>query len=473
MKGFLSRQTEENMALFTDFYELTMCASYFDNQNFQPATFDLFVRRLPENRSYFLFAGLEQALIYLENVKFSEEQLGYLKRLGFKRGFLAYLRDFRFTGEVWAVPEGTVAFPNEPLIRVSAPIIEAQLVETFLLNTINLQTMIATKASRVVHAAKGKSVIEFGLRREPGVDAGMKVARSSYIAGCQGTSNVLAGQTYGIPVFGTMAHSFIMSYPKEIDAFRAFAKTFPDKSTLLIDTYDVISGAEKAAIVAKELEAQGFRLGGVRLDSGDLAEDSKKVRKILNDQGLSYVKVFASGDLDEFKIHELLASGAQIDSFGVGTKMGTSADRPYLDVIYKLCETMTAEGKLSPIMKLSKDKITLPGKKQVYRVKSKIGYLEKDVIALASEKIKGEPLLVKVMEKGKLTYNLPSLDEIRTSAAQNLKELPDGYKALSNAPIYPVELSKDLQRLIKKLKQQLTVSEITFNNVEKGKLKSN
>ena len=448
------------MSLFTDFYELTMCASYFDNKNFEPATFDLFIRRLPENRSYFLFAGLEEALQYLETIKFTEEQLAYLKKQGFKWDFLDYLRSFRFTGEVWAVPEGTVAFPNEPLIRVTAPIIEAQLVETFLLNTVNLQTMIATKASRVVHAAKGKSVIEFGLRREHGIDAGMKVARSSYLAGCQGTSNVLAGQTYDIPVFGTMAHSFIMSYPKEIDAFRAFSKTFPNKSTLLIDTYNDISGAEKAAIVAKELEAKGYRLGGVRLDSGDLAEDSQKVRKILDDQGLEYVKIFASGDLDEFKIKELLAKGAKIDSFGVGTKMGTSADRPFLDVIYKLCETITANGDSLPIMKLSKDKITLPGRKQVYRFKNRIGDFEKDVIALADEKMQGEPLLIKVMEKGKITYNLPSLNEIRASVVQNFSRLPDGYKALTDAPVYQVELSQNLQKLIKTLKRQLTEKEI-------------
>jgi nicotinate phosphoribosyltransferase len=460
MKTFLSFLKEENMSLFTDFYELTMCASYFDNKNFEPATFDLFIRRLPENRSYFLFAGLEQALQYLQSIKFTEEHLAYLKNQGFSQDFLDYLRGFRFTGDVCAVPEGTVTFPNEPLIRVTAPIIEAQLVETFLLNTVNLQTMIATKASRVVHAAKGKTVIEFGLRREQGIDAGMKVARSSYIAGCQGTSNVLAGQVYGIPVFGTMAHSFIMSYPKEIDAFRAFAKTFPNKSTLLIDTYDDISGAEKAAVVAKELEAKGFRLGGVRLDSGDLAQTSKKVRKILDDQGLAYAKIFASGDLDEYKIAELLSNGAQINAFGVGTKMGTSADRPYLDVIYKLCETMTADGAFSPIMKLSKDKITLPGRKQVYRFKNAEGNFEKDVIALANEKVQGEPLLVKVMEKGKLIYNLPSLDEIRATASENLSKLPEDYKALTGAPVYPVELSRNLQNLIKTLKRQLTINEI-------------
>ena len=460
MKRFLGYQNETNMSLFTDYYELTMCASYFDNKKFEPATFDLFIRRLPENRSYFLFAGLEQALEYLQTVKFTEEHLSYLTKQGFNEDFLGYLRDFRFTGDVWAVPEGTVTFPNEPLIRVTAPIIEAQLVETFLLNTINLQTMIATKTSRVIHAAKGKAVIEFGLRREPGIDAGMKVARASYIAGCQGTSNVLAGMAYGIPVFGTMAHSFIMSYPKEIDAFRAFAKTFPNKSTLLIDTYDDIAGAEKAVIVAKEMEARGERLGGVRLDSGDLAQTSKKVRKILDDNGLGNVKIFASGDLDEFKITELLNAGAKIDSFGVGTKMGTSADRPYLDVIYKLSETQAADGNFSPIMKLSKDKITLPGRKQVYRFKKADGTYERDVIALADERMDGEPLLVRVMEKGKLLYDFPSLGEIRATALENLSKLPEQYKALTNAPTFPVELSKKLQDLIEKTKLQLTKNEI-------------
>ncbi len=270
----------------------------------------------------------------------------------------------------------------------------------------------------------------------------------------------MAGQAYGIPVFGTMAHSFIMSYPKEIDAFRAFAKTFPNKSTLLIDTYDDISGAEKAGVVAKELESKGFRLGGVRLDSGDLGEDSKKVRKILDDQGLDYVKIFASGDLDEFRIDELLTNGAKINSFGVGTKMGTSADRPYLDVIYKLCETMAEDGSFSPIMKLSKDKVTLPGLKQVYRVKSEIGYFEKDIIALANEKMQGEPLLVMVMEKGKIIYKLPSLEEIRLTAAENLSKLPDRYKALTGAPVYPVELSQNLQKLVKTLRRDLTKNEI-------------
>ena len=460
MKSFLDYQNEQNMSLFTDFYELTMCASYFDNKKFEPATFDLFIRRLPENRSYFLFAGLEQVLLYLKSVKFTKEHLSFLKKQGFNQQFLDYLRNFKFTGNVWAAPEGTVAFPCEPLIRVNAPIIEAQLVETFLLNTVNLQTMIATKASRMVNAAKGKSVIEFGLRREHGVDAGMKVARSSYIAGCQGTSNVLAGLRYGIRVFGTMAHSFIMSYKKEIDAFRAFAKTFPDNSTLLIDTYDDIAGAEKAAIIAKELEEKGFKLSGVRLDSGDLAEISKKIRKLLDQKGLQYVRIFASGDLDEFKVEELLKKGAKIDAFGVGTKMGTSADKPYVDVIYKLCETMSENGSFAPIMKLSEGKVTLPGRKQVYRFKDENGNFEKDMIALADEKVDGEPLLVKVMEKGELTYDFPSLSEIRATAAENLSRLPKKYKKLTNAPTYPVELSQHLKKLIRKLKEKILKSEV-------------
>jgi nicotinate phosphoribosyltransferase len=460
MKDFLGSLKQENMSLFTDFYELTMCASYFDNKKLEPATFDLFIRRLPENRSYFLFAGLEQALQYLQTIRFSEEHLAYLRKQGFREDFLDYLAGFRFTGDVWAVPEGTVVFPSEPLIRITAPIIEAQLVETFLLNTVNLQTMIATKASRIVHSAKGKSIIEFGLRREHGIDAGMKVARSSYIAGFQGTSNVLSGLTYGIPVFGTMAHSFVMSYSKELDAFRAFSKTFPNNSTLLIDTYNDISGVEKAVIVAKELEAKGCRLGGVRLDSGDLTQISKQVRKILDSEGLGYVKIFASGDLDEYRISQLLKDEARIDAFGVGTKMGTSADRPYLDVIYKLCETMNSEGSFSPIMKLSKDKITLPGRKQVYRSKSEDGENQKDTIALAEEKIEGEPLLLRLMEKGKLSYKLPSLPEIRCAAQENLTKLPAPYKNLTNSPIYPVELSLKLQDLIKTLKSQLIQNEI-------------
>ena len=456
MRPYLEAIREENMSMFTDLYELTMCSSYFDNKKFDLASFDLFVRRLPENRGYLLVAGLEQVLLFLESIKFTEAHLTYLKSQGFNKEFLEYLRSFRFTGDVCALPEGTIAFPNEPLIRVTAPIIEAQLIETFLLNTINLQTMIATKASRVVHAAKGKSVVEFGLRREHGIDAGMKVARAGFIAGCQGTSNVLAGMTYGIPVFGTMAHSFIMSYEKEIEAFRAFVKTFSNKSTLLIDTYNDIVGAEKAVEIAKELEAKGCKLGGVRLDSGDLTEVSKHVRSLLDAKGLPYVNIFASGDLDEYRVDELLRKGARIDAFGVGTRMGTSADKPYIDVIYKLCEIMSPRGVFSPIMKLSQGKVTFPGRKQVYRFKDeKSNYLE-DVIALADEKVDGSSLLVKVMEKGRICSDLPSLNEIRLAAEENLSKLPSKYKKLINPPVYPVKLSKTLRSLIVKLTEKLT-----------------
>ncbi|MCS7115022.1 MAG: nicotinate phosphoribosyltransferase [Nitrososphaerota archaeon] len=456
MKGLLGLVDEENMSMLTDLYELTMCASYFDNKRLEPATFDLFIRKLPPNRSYFLFAGLEQVLRFIEGMRFTEENIEFLKSHGFKDDFLDYLRNFRFGGDVWAIPEGTIVFPNEPLIRVTAPIIEAQLLETFALNTINLQTTIATKASRVVTAAKGRPVIEFGLRREHGTDAGLKVARASYIAGCAGTSNVLAGVVYDIPVFGTMAHSFIMFFSNEIEAFRAFTKTFPDKSTLLIDTFDSIKGAENAVVVAKELEERGFKLRGVRLDSGDLVALSKKVRKLLDANGLSYVQIFASGDLDEYKIDELLRRGAKIDSFGVGTKMGTSADRPYVDIIYKLCEKMDLKGEFQPIMKLSEGKITLPGRKQVFRFRDENGNFVKDVIALDHEKVDGEPLLVKVIENGRLVYRFPSLKEIRERALENLSRLPDKYKRLRRAARYPVELSPKLKELIKDLKEKLT-----------------
>jgi len=461
MQGFLDFPTEQNLSLFTDLYELTMCASYFDNQKFEPATFDLFMRRLPPNRSYFLVAGLEQALLYLQKIRFTDEHLAYLRHQGFQEPFLNYLRDFKFTGDVWAVPEGSIVFPNEPVLRVTAPIIEAQLVETFLLNTINLQTMIATKASRVVTAADGKIVIEFGLRREQGIDAGMKVARSSYIAGCVGTSNVLAGMVYDIPVYGTMAHSFVMSFEKELDAFRAFVRTFPQKSTLLIDTYDSLSGAEKAIVAAKEMENMGLHLDAVRLDSGDLAAYSVKIRALLDANNLGYVKILASGDLDEYKIAELEKAGAKIDAFGVGTKMGTSQDYPYIDAIYKLSEVANANGVFSPIMKLSQDKHTLPGRKQVYRFMDAEGGFCRDVIGLADEHFGGQPLLTQVMQNGALTYSLPSLEQIRQTASANLSKLPSKYKTLTETPTYPVEISPALADLVNSLKEKLLQTEVT------------
>jgi nicotinate phosphoribosyltransferase len=449
---------QNNMGLLTDLYELTMCASYFDNRRDEPATFDLFIRKLPPDRSYFVFAGLEHVLLFLKNIKFTEEQTNYLKKQGFKDDFLDYLKNFKFTGEVLAVPEGTIVFPEEPLIRVTAPIIEAQLVETFLLNTVNLQTMLATKASRVVYAAKGRSVIEFGLRRTQGTDAGMKAVRCSYIAGCNGTSNVLGGMTYEVPIFGTMAHSYVMFFDKEIDSFRAFAKTFPKNSTFLIDTYNDLAGAENAALVAKELEKKGCKLNAVRLDSGNRLVLSKKVRAALDKNGLNYVKIFVSGDLDEYEIEKLIEKGAKIDAFGVGTRMSTSYDRPYVDVVYKLSGKVE-NGVFVPAMKLSKGKITLPGKKQVFRQRNKNHTYVKDIIGLEDEKIAGEPLLMKVMEKGELVYDLPILEEIRNNASRNFSEFPEKYKKLRNAPLYPVKLSPRLKEIQNELSRQAKKSQ--------------
>jgi nicotinate phosphoribosyltransferase len=454
-QGFVNTK---NMGMLTDLYELTMCASYLDNDKNEPATFDLFIRKLPENRSYFIFAGLEQVLFYLKNIEFQEDQLEYLKKQGFKDEFLDYLRNFKFTGDVWSVPEGTIVFPDETIMRVTAPIMEAQLIETFLLNAVNIQTMVATKASRVVHAAKGRLIVDFSLRRTHGTDAGMKVARASYIAGCAGTSNVLAGMRYGIPTFGTMAHSFVELFEKEINSFRAFAKTFPKKTTLLIDTYDNIKAAKKAVIIAKEMEKKGFKLDGVRLDSGDMLTLSKKVRSILDEEGLNYVKIFASGNLDEFRIKKLIEKGARIDAFGVGTAMGTSDDYPSVDIVYKLSEKMV-NGEFVPMMKLSKNKMTLPGRKQVFRIKKRGKYVE-DIIALVNEDVEGDLLLVKVIEKGKIVYDLPKVEEIKERTLKNLSQLPERYKKLKNAPKYPVLLSPKLKKLTIKLKRKIKKTQI-------------
>ncbi len=444
-------------ALRTDLYQLTMMQAYWTSGHNPEATFDYFVRKIPSG-SYLVTAGLCYVLDYIENLRFEDDDIDYLQTQDFDPDFLAHLRDFRFTGDIFAMQEGSIAFPLEPIIRVTAPIMEAQLIETFLLNKMNFSTLIATKASRVVHAARGRAIAEFGLRRAQG-DGHLEATRATYIGGCASTSNVLAGKKLGIPVSGTMAHSFVTSFDHEIDSYRAYAEAFPKRCFLLIDTYNSIEGAKKAVIVGKELEKKGERLMGVRLDSGDLAELSKQVRMILDKGGLGYAKIVASGDLNEWKIDDLVKREAKIDLFGVGTELVTGRPAPALDGIYKLSDVMEL-GRHMPKMKLSDDtvKATLPGKKRVWRIIEK-GKFIKDIISLDDETVDNAiSLLEKVVEKGKIICNRPSLEEIRHTAGKNMSNLPDIYKKLDGAPQYPVEFSRELvalrDRIIEKIRRE-------------------
>ena len=440
----MERPLGERLALLTDMYQLTMAACYFDQGMHEEATFSLFIRKYPAHRGYFVAAGLTEALNYLKTLRFTEADLAYLETTGlFQAKFLDYLKGVRFTGEVHALPEGSIFFKDEPILEVSAPILEAQLAETFIINAVSLQTLIATKASRSVHAAQGRPLIDFSLRRTHGTDAGLKVARASYLAGFLGTSNVLAGKLYGIPIFGTMAHSYISSFQQEIDAFRVFSQVFPKTTTLLIDTYDNISGAKHAVKVAKEMEARGGRLQFVRLDSGDLAAISREVRKILDDHGLNYVRILASGGLDEFEIAQLLADGGRIDSFAVGTKMGVSADAPYFDIAYKLVKYAGR-----PVMKLSTGKVTLVDQKQVWRQADGQNRPTRDVIALRDEALPGAaPLLQPVMRHGEILQPRPTLKEARQYFKRQFALLPEPYKDLTQPAPYPVDLSPGLRDL--------------------------
>ena len=441
--------------LALDLYELTMAASYFENRKSERAAFSLFVRDYPPGRRYFVSAGLEDVLGYLTNLKFEKNDIDYLRSLGLFTGeFLSYLREFRFTGEVFAIPEGRLFFADEPVLEVEAPLIEAQLVETCLINLVNLQVMIATKASRCLQAAGPRRLIDFSLRRTQGLEAGLKVARASYIGGFAGTSNVLAGRVYGLPVYGTMAHSFVTSFEREIDAFRAYAKSFPESAVLLIDTYDTVAGAAKAAAVGKEMSARGESLRGVRLDSGDISGLSRKVRQVLVQAGLGEASIFASGALDEKKIAAIIRRGGDVDAFGVGTKMGVSADAPYLDMAYKMVELAGR-----PVLKLSPGKTSLGGRKQVFRLAVPSESLKKDVIGLRDEALPGEPLLRQVMSGGEILGRLPALPEIRKAFLAEFAILGDRYKRLeTGAPHYPVSHSARLRRLqsriIRKLRDQ-------------------
>lgn len=464
-----------NLTMMTDLYELTMMNGYLRyGKDKNRACFDLFYRRRGDMTAYAVAAGLEQVIEYIKNLRFTQEDIEYLRSLAiFDDAFLSYLSDFHFTGEILAVPEGTIVFPDEPILRVIAPIMEAQLLETALLNIINHQTLIATKASRVVQSARGDKVLEFGLRRAQGPDAGIYGARASIIGGCQATSNVLTSQLFGVPVGGTHAHSWVMSFEDELTAFRAYADVFPDNCLLLVDTYDTLgSGVPNAITVFKELRARGQEPVGIRLDSGDLAFLSRQARVMLDDAGFPDAKIFASGDLDEEVIWDLKAQGAAIDVWGVGTRMITSMDNPALGGVYKL-SAEEVDGTFAPRIKISENpaKITNPGVKQLYRFYDRrSGKALADLIALADEDFSsGKPLeifdpentwkrmtlcdyrirqlLVPIFEDGKLVYHSPALSEIAAYAKQEMDTFWDEYKRLNRPHRYKVDLSQKLYDL--------------------------
>ena len=437
-------------ALLVDLYELTMAAAYFEHRIDCRATFELFVRQLPPQRSFLVAAGLDAALDYLEKLKFSGEDIDFLRDQPPFRdiapGFFDYLRKFRFHGDVRAVAEGTLIFAEEPLLQVSAPVLEAQIVETYLLSILHFETLVASKAARVVRAAAGRSVLEFGTRRAHGPEAGVRAARAACVGGCAATSNVLAGAMYDLPLAGTAAHSWTQVFSGERRSFEALLETFPQNAVLLIDTYDPLGGAELAATL-------GRKVPGVRLDSGDLLEKSRQVRRILDDHGLHDTKVVASGDLNEYKIEELIAGGAPIDSFGVGTDLVTSRDVPALSIVYKLVET-EADGVVQPKTKFSEEKVYWPGRKQVFRFSQHSQY-HHDLLACAREEYaQATPLLAPVMLGGRRLAPSPSVVQIREHTLANLGCLPEPYLALRGAPNYTVEKSESLERLLEEVRTQ-------------------
>lgn len=428
--------------LLTDLYQLTMLQGYHDAHMQDTAVFEFFVRRLRPARGFLLAAGLEQCLEFLEAVHFTPAELEWLASTGrFSQDFLASLETLRFTGDVHAMPEGTVFFPNEPILRVTAPIAESQLVETRLINLLHLETLIASKAARSVLMAPDRLLVDFGLRRAHGAEAGLLAARASYLAGFTGTSTVLAGQHFGIPLFGTMAHSFIQAHADEALAFEHFAHAQPDNVVLLIDTWDTEAAAHKVVALAPRLASAGIRIKGVRIDSGDLAEHARKVRAILDAGGLGHVIIFASGDLDEYALRDMLAGGAPVDGFGVGTHLDTSSDLPYLDCAYKLQEYAGRARR-----KRSEGKATWPGRKQVYRHHGPDGRMVHDVVTLESDVQPGEPLLIPVMRGGRRLTPAPTLADSRSHAASSLARLPEPLRRLA-AFDYPVALAPALREL--------------------------
>ena len=442
----------EYSGLLTDLYELTMAAGYLQTRFDARATFELFVRDLPDERNYLVAAGLEQALEFLENVHFTEEEIAYLRAHPIFRNirdeFFEYLAKFHFTGDVWAMPEGTLVFPGEPMLRVTAPIIEGQIMETYLLATLSYQTMIASKAARVVTTAQGHDVVEFGARRAHGATASIVAARAAAIGGCEGSSNVLAGHQFDMNTYGTQAHSWVMAHETEREAFQHFLDAFPEGAVLLLDTYDVRNAV-------KTIITMGREPNGVRLDSGDLVKDSKWVRQELDRVGWKNVKIFASGDLDEFKIAKLLNAGAAIDAFGVGTALATPGDAPHLNLVYKLVEVERG-GKVREAAKLSQAKVTYPGRKQVFRYSNSAGEYKYDRIALEGENANGgEALLVEVMREGRRTRSAEPVSELRSRTLASLKRLPRRYRQIDRSAEYPVRYSKQLNVMLEKVRRRI------------------
>ncbi|MFH1060190.1 MAG: nicotinate phosphoribosyltransferase [Pseudomonadota bacterium] len=432
-----------SLASVTDFYEITMAAVFHARGMNGPATFSLFAHDLPPERGFMVAAGLQDALDYLESFAFSPADLAYLGSLNrFKPEFLDFLAGVRFSGEVWALPEGTLCFAEEPLLEITAPIIEAQLVETMIINIINLHSTLASKAVRCVLAAQGRTLVDFSLRRTQGMQAGLAAARSSTLVGFAGTSNVAACMAYGINPVGTMAHSFVESFGDETAAFRAFAESFPDHTVILVDTYDSVAGLTRAIEVAGELKQSGHRLVGIRLDSGDLVGMSRQARAMLDQAGLEQAMVVVSGSLDEYRIADLLARGAQVDLFAVGTRMGSSADAPYLDLAYKL---VSYDGR--PTLKLSTGKVSWAAPKQLWRRLDDQGHIQADCLSLRGETLPGQALLAPVMQGGRRLGPAEGWQAARGRCAEELKTLPRQCLRLTEPRPLRVEVSPALAQL--------------------------
>ncbi|AEJ02661.1 nicotinate phosphoribosyltransferase [Nitrosomonas sp. Is79A3] len=435
--------------LLADLYQFTMLQTYLEQDMEETAVFELFVRKLPPGRNFMVAAGLEQVMEFLENLKFSPEELDWLATR-FPPHVMTYLEQFRFDGDVHAMPEGTIFFPNEPILRITAKMPQAQLVESRIINLMHFETLIASKAARSVLVAPDQLLVDFGMRRAHGAEAGLLAARASYLAGFSGTATVLAGTLFDIPLFGTMAHSFIQAHQDESDAFEHFARSHPNNTVLLIDTYDTEAAAHKVVTLAKKLKADKINIQGIRLDSGNLAEHAKNVRQILDEGGLQNTTIFASGNLDEYKLQTLLSAHAPIDGVGIGTALDISIDAPSLDCAYKLQEYA---GK--PRRKRSEGKATWPGRKQVYRQHADAGCMAGDIVALEDDDPQqGESLIQPFMRSGKRLHPNPSLHELRSQTLVNYKRLPAAMTALDPAPGYPVTISSALRAMADQLDKE-------------------